>query len=115
MLTVDLLAQLIREVDGNHDKGAGALAEAILESPQLRNVLISMVQPLQFHHDPVVDLYNWYAYGVGEDYDIMLENGKYVFWAEGEGPEYDTLEEAKAAANADYVERTVKNVFGLTS
>lgn len=30
-LTVDNLAQVIREVDGNNDLGAGKLAEAILE------------------------------------------------------------------------------------
>lgn len=31
MTTVDELAQVIRQVDGNHTLGAGALAEAILE------------------------------------------------------------------------------------
>ena len=30
------LAEIIREVDGNHDKGAGALAEAILSHPGSR-------------------------------------------------------------------------------
>lgn len=38
MIDVDDLAQIIRQVDGNHDLGAGALAEAILDrlpSPQI--------------------------------------------------------------------------------
>lgn len=30
------LAEIIREVDGNHDKGAAALAEAILSHPAIR-------------------------------------------------------------------------------
>jgi hypothetical protein len=30
------LAEIIREVDGNHDKGAAALAEAILDHPDSR-------------------------------------------------------------------------------
>lgn len=30
--TVDRLAQVIRDVDGNHDMGAGALAEQIIAS-----------------------------------------------------------------------------------
>lgn len=32
MSNVDGLAQLIRQVDGDHNMGAGALAEAIVES-----------------------------------------------------------------------------------
>lgn len=40
MTTIDIddLAQIIRQVDGNHDMGAGALAEAILDrlpAPQI--------------------------------------------------------------------------------
>ena len=38
MIDVDDLAQIIRHVDGNHDLGAGALAEAILDhlpAPQI--------------------------------------------------------------------------------
>lgn len=31
------LAEIIREVDGNHDKGAAALAEAILSHPRVRS------------------------------------------------------------------------------
>ena len=37
-IDVDDLAQIIRQVDGNHDLGAGALAEAILDhlpTPQI--------------------------------------------------------------------------------
>lgn len=37
-IDVDGLAQIIRQVDGNHDLGAGALAEAILDrlpAPQI--------------------------------------------------------------------------------
>ncbi|AEK36193.1 hypothetical protein CVAR_0839 [Corynebacterium variabile DSM 44702] len=37
-VNVDDLAQIIRQVDGNHDLGAGALAEAILDrlpTPQI--------------------------------------------------------------------------------
>lgn len=37
-IDVDNLAQIIRQVDGNHDLGAGALAEAILDhlpAPQI--------------------------------------------------------------------------------
>ena len=35
------LAEIIREVDGNHDKGAAALAEAILSHPRIGEVLPS--------------------------------------------------------------------------
>ena len=35
---IDLLALIIREVDGNHDKGSAALAEAILSHPDWRIV-----------------------------------------------------------------------------
>lgn len=48
MTTIDIddLAQIIRQVDGNHDMGAGALAEAILDrlpAPQI----IRTVEELQ--------------------------------------------------------------------
>jgi hypothetical protein len=36
-MSVDTLAAIIREVDGGHDKGAAALAEAILAHPAARN------------------------------------------------------------------------------
>jgi hypothetical protein len=36
-MSVDTLAAIIREVDGSHDKGAAALAEAILDHPAARN------------------------------------------------------------------------------
>lgn len=35
---IDRLAAIIRDVDGNHDKGAAALAEAILSHPDWRMV-----------------------------------------------------------------------------
>ena len=42
---VDRLAQVIREVDGNHELGAGALAEAIIENLQLPQAEQSAEQP----------------------------------------------------------------------
>jgi hypothetical protein len=38
------LAEIIREVDGNHDKGAAALAEAVLSHPQIGMVLAAEQQ-----------------------------------------------------------------------
>lgn len=39
-LNTDILSNIIRKVDGNHDLGAGALAEAILE--ELRTSVFSV-------------------------------------------------------------------------
>jgi hypothetical protein len=36
---IDRMAAIIREVDGNHDKGAAALAEAILCHPALKTMM----------------------------------------------------------------------------
>ena len=40
------LAEIIREVDGNHDKGAAALAEAILSHPAISAALVAEPQRL---------------------------------------------------------------------
>lgn len=59
-IDVDNLAQIIRQVDGNHDLGAGALAEAILDrlpAPQV----IRTVEELEALHPYTLLTYIGYS------------------------------------------------------
>ena len=51
------LAEIIREVDGNHDKGAAALAEAILSHPGIRSAVLD-AEPVAVDGE-VAELVEW--------------------------------------------------------
>ena len=53
---VDALANLIRTIDGNHDLGAGALAERILASDWLADLLAERER--RFTVDEVIEIAN---------------------------------------------------------
>jgi hypothetical protein len=55
------LAEIIREVDGNHDKGAAALAEAILSHPGIAELLHG--EPPAAAPVPAAYLYHWNGSG----------------------------------------------------
>lgn len=60
-IDVDYLAQIIRQVDGNHDLGAGALAEAILDrlpAPQVIHTVTDLeaLDPLTVVYTPDRDM-----------------------------------------------------------
>lgn len=49
--TTDMIAQAIRVTDGNHDKGAGAIAEGIVEYLNLRGYGIVLMADLRHGGD----------------------------------------------------------------
>lgn len=105
MIDVDALANEIRRVDGNHDKGAGALAEALM--PFLTAALAPQVKvkPLEWEE---LSERCWDADGMGKLYRVMkridgsakLKHGVY-----DHGVDYADLDAAKSAAQADYTSR----------
>lgn len=65
------LAEIIREVDGNHDKGAAALAEAILNHPGSRWVPAN--KSIQWKHKKIAQMAN-----------IRQQRPKYILqWTHG--------------------------------
>jgi hypothetical protein len=78
------LAEIIREVDGNHDKGAGALAEAILSHPGSRwRTRAELAQP---YSDPTEERRLGYLKGLEDSAHAALakpEPVAAVQWSEG--------------------------------
>ncbi len=105
MIDVDELANEIRRVDGNHDKGAGALAEALM--PFLTAALAPQVKvrDLVWNYGGEGTGYYAHAEVICKGYSIGSEEGKY--WANWDAsiPPFDNLEAAKSAAQADYTAR----------
>lgn len=55
-IDVDGLAQIIRQVDGNHDLGAGALAEAILDRLPAPQIIRTMAELEALDPDTLLNL-----------------------------------------------------------
>ena len=76
------------------------------ENPrQIKDAARKYVKPLVWS-DGYFDS-EWHAFGVSE-HAIYLENGLYVYWEEGEGPKYTTLEDAKEAVNQNHIEEVMR-------
>jgi len=125
MIDVDKLAQEIRRVDGNHDKGAGALSEALM--PFITAALSHAdyggvkVKALEWKRSGWVEAFSKPG-GLGFWYSIQPHKPVhghgdppftcFVTWGEpGQnsreylGEDFQSVEEAKAAAQADYEAR----------
>lgn len=73
-----------------------------------RAYLHKLIVPLEWSYlEEETENGEWHAYGASE-HVIYFEDGQYVYWAEGEGPTYGTLEEAQAAANANHEDEILR-------
>jgi hypothetical protein len=108
MITIDQLAQEIRRVDGNHSLGAGALAEklmpfieAAIAAAPAEAVNIKPLEWRQLYEEGTRYPKAWHGLGVFNRLvavEQSFANGD--FYCLGKG--YQSLKEAKAAAQADY-------------
>ncbi|QPC91475.1 hypothetical protein [Mesorhizobium sp. INR15] len=107
-LDVDALAQEIRRVDGNHDLGAGQLAEALMPFIDATRASVAPVQVKGLGWRPMkMSGESWISDSLIGVYLIHKFPNGFAWFLDGIGPGtlHPTETEAKAAAQTDYETR----------